>query len=575
MVFRYNKGMENKRKTIYYEFWKLENGQEGHLAGEVLQGTGTRTIGSNTITTGIDMIPTATLSIPLADLPTDLVANGVQPNLALYIIKIYYQFKGKIKYKFIGTIDTMNIDYANAKVELNLSHRVARMREWVMPTGYVVKDADLDYVIGSQGADLGFSSTMGSDTQTYEARVNFTYRDGVDKTKLEISFSSTNKLEALQEVMNNTEDVHFAVDLSDAEGDNIIIGRFGEDSRVIVVQNPVYEDECTNRDTSRWISMLTEPTFVVDYTSHFNRAVVFCGDIAEGVMHMTLKEVFENEAVQREAGTYIDSEGKEKIAFPVGMYNKEINLQPETEWKQDDKETERIYNTTKINNDKIYENLEIVAYANNDNREYYVTDAEQLDEDEVIKHTVYNFTDLYPIPEIAKTEEVNGESKTIEYAITDDDRREIAKRAYLRAIRILKAQRPEHVWQFNSTPLPTNFQDGDKVKFLFTKKIKEQDPKCIDEFVERTVVHIEESLYMTKRTITFDDELNEVNTITLDRDLRTRDISDAEYELRTLAQGNGNGGAKSDWVDDISPTGAGTSTAGYGGVKDVPDFIGG
>lgn len=560
--------MDNKRKSIIYEFWKLENGQEGRPTSELLKGTGMRTLGDNTITTGVDIIPTATLSIPLADLPLDLAKNNVQPNLALYIVKIFYKFKGEVKYKFIGTIDTMNIDYANAKVDLNLSHRVARMREWVMPTGYVVKNADLDYVLGSSGADLGFSSTMGPDTQTYEARVNFVYRDGVDKTKVEISFSSTNKLEALQEVMNNTEDVHFVVDLSDNEGDNIIIGKFGDDSRAIVAQNPVYDDECSNRDRSRWLSMLTEPTFSVDYTNHFNRAVVFCGDIAEGVLHMTLKEVYENQDLQRAAGTFINKDGQEKIAFPVGMYDKTINLQPETEWKEKDKDTDRIYNTTKINNEKVYENLELVAYANNDNREYYITDAEQLEADEVIKHTVYNFADLYPIPEIAKSEEVDGETKTVEYAITDDDRREIVKRAYLRGIRVLKAQRPEHVWQFNSTPLPKDFQDGDKVQFLFTKRIMEEDKDCLGEYHERTVAHIDELLYLTKRTITFDDEMNEVNTITLDKELRTRDITDAEYELRTLAKAQGSGsGSGSDWKDEF-----GNHNSGYGRVDYDPDL---
>lgn len=542
--------MENKRKTIYYEFWKIENGNEG-LDLETIKGTGMRTIGDNTITTGIDMIPTATLTIPLANIPVEIIENGKQPNLALYIVKIFYMFDGVTKYKFLGTIDTVDIDYSSSSVTLNLSHRVARMREWVMPTGYTVKDADLDYVLGKDGADLGFSSTMGPDTQTYEGRVNFTYRDGADKTKLEISFSSTNKLEALQEVMNNTEDVHFIVDLSDTEGDNIIIGKFGEDSLITVAQNPVYDDECTDRDRSKWVSMLTEPNYTVDYTSHFNRAVVFCGDIAEGVMHMTLKEIYDNPDVQRAAGTYIDANGIEQIAFPVGMYNKEINLQPETEWKPVEGTTDKVYNTTKINNEKIYENLEVVAYANNDNREYYVTDAEQLAKDEVIKHTVYNFSDLIPIPELSKTEEVNGESKTIEYAITDEDRKEIVKRAYLRAIRVLKAQRPEHVWQFNSTPLPKDFQDGDRVTFRFTKRIQVQDSVCLEKYTERTVAHIDELLYVTKRTITFDDELNEVNTITLDKELRSRDISATEYELRTLAKAQGGSGAKSDWEDKI------------------------
>ena len=57
---------------------------------------------------------------------------------------------------------------------------------------------------------------------------------------------------------------------------------------------------------------------------------------------------------------------------------------------------------------------------------------------------------------------------------------------------------------------------------------------------------------MTKRTITFDDDLNEINTITLDRELRSRDISAVELELRALAASStdGNGGG-STWKDDL------------------------
>lgn len=547
-----------KRKTIYYEFWKYEGG-----ATLVMKSTGTRIVGSNSITTGVDTIPTATLSVPLEDLPADEIKDGKEPNMALYIVKIFYQVDDIVKYTFIGTVDQLEIDYANYTATLNLSHRVARMREWVMPTGYVVKDADLSYVIGSDGADLGYSSTMGPETQVYEARVEFEYRDGVEGTKIEMSFSSTDKLSALQEVLNNTEDVHFVVDLADPEGDKIILGKFGDSTGVLISPTAFYDDDCTDRDKSQVLTMLTEPTYNSDYTDHFNRAVVFCGDVAEGVMHLTLKEIYENKSEL------------ENPLFPVDRYNTAIEIQPETEWKQNkDSTSKKTYNTTKVNNEKVYKNLEVVAYANNDNREYYVTDLEQFEEDGIVKHTVYNFADLYPIPALEKSEEnpETGETETIELAITDDDRKEIAKRAYARAIRILKAQRPEHVWQFNSTPLPYNFQDGQKVNFFFTKRVKKQDDDCDDNGTDKTIVLVQRELFMTKRTITFDDDLNEINTITLDRELRSRDISAVELELRALAASSTNNGG-SNWPDDLGDTstsGAGSSTAGYAAF-DVPD----
>lgn len=543
--------MTKKRKTIYYEFWKYEGGST-----LVMKSTGTRIVGTNTITTGIDTIPTATLSVPLEDLPADEIKDGKEPNMALYIVKIFYQVDDIVKYTFIGTVDTLEIDYANYTATLNLSHRVARMREWVMPTGYVVKDADLSYVIGSDGADLGYSSTMGPETQVYEARVEFEYRDGVEGTKIEMSFSSTDKLSALQEVLNNTEDVHFVVDLADPEGDKIILGKFGDSTGVLISPTAFYDDDCTDRDKSHVLTMLTEPTYNSDYTDHFNRAVVFCGDVAEGVMHLTLKEIYENKGEL------------ENPLFPVDRYNTAIEIQPETEWKQQkDTTSKKTYNTTKVNNEKVYQNLEVVAYANNDNREYYVTDLQQFEEDGIVKHTVYNFSDLYPIPALEKSEEDpdTGETKTIELAITDDDRKEIAKRAYARAIRILKAQRPEHVWQFNATPLPYNFQDGQKVNFFFTKRVKKQDDDCDDNGVDKTIVRVQRELYMTKRTITFDDDLNEINTITLDRELRSRDVSAVELELRELAAASTSEGSGSDWPDVLggSSYSAPNATVGY------------
>ena len=507
----------NKRKTLYYEFWKLDG------SGMQFKGTGTRTVGPNAITTGVDTIPTAELTIPLEDLPSEEVANGKEPNMALYIVKIFYNVGGVNKYTFIGTVDTLEIDYAHYTVHMNLSHRVARMREWVMPSGYTVKASTLAHVIGPEGADIGYSSTMGPETQVYDTRVEFEYQDGVGDTSVEISFSSTNKLEALNELLNNTENVHFVVDLSDKEGDKIILGNFGQDTNVLISPSAYYDDSCTNHDISKYLTMLTEPTYAVDYTNHFNRAVVFCGDVAEGVMHLTLKDVYDNPELQ-------DPD------FPVGMYNHEINIQPETEWKPSEN-SDKTYNTTKINNERIYKGYDIVAYANNDNREYYVTDKKQLEEDRVIKHTVYNFADLYPIPDLEKTVEdpETGETETIELAITDSDRKEIVKRAYWRAIRILKAQRPDHAYQFNSTPLPVGFQDGQLVSFYYTKRVGVQDADCDTDPKAKTIALIQRNMYVTRRVITFDSELNEINTITVDRELRSRDVSAVEIELKELA----------------------------------------
>lgn len=578
---------ENLRKTIYYEFWKLKRPDgNAYSVREEFVSTGTKVLGSNSITTGIDTIPTATLTIPLSELPSETTAGGTQPNLALYIVKIFYMTNelnladtpgvtssnnSAAKYVFVGTVDSLNIDYANYAVTLNLSHRVARMREWVMPTGYTVKNASVRHILGPDGADVFYSSSMGLNTQVYEDRVDVTYQDGSGEYLMDLSFSSTNKLEALQEVLNNTDRFHFIVDLTrrSSSSGSIIIGEFNCETEVIASLTPFYEEECdTDMDRSNYLTILTEPEFDVDYTGHYNRAVVLCGDIAEGVEHMTLKNIYGDDAYQKSVAAYVKN-GQTVAAFPVGMYDKEINLQPETEWKQDTNSNDR-YNTTKINNEKIYYDSDVVAYACNDNREFYVTDQEQLDKDEVILHTVYNFTDLQPIPEFSETvERKDGGVEEVEYAITDEDRLAMMKRAYVRAVRKLRAQRPAHSWQFNSTPLPFDFMDGCKIRLYFTKRISVEDKECTSEYVEQTIAHIDEVLHVTKRTITFDDDMNEINTITLDKELRTRDVSDTEYKLTQLAKDQGGTGDGDDWGD---VSGGSTADTRLGTVDYDPDL---
>ena len=122
--------------------------------------------------------------------------------------------------------------------------------------------------------------------------------------------------------------------------------------------------------------------------------------------------------------------------------------------------------------------------------------------------------------------------------ITDEDRIEITKRAYWKAIRNLKAQRPVHTWQFNCGALPANVEDGDKITFMYTKKMYPSFPEtieseCLDYNKEQPakVANITETLYVTKRTITFDSVLNEFTTMTLDEELRPRAINAVEIEL--------------------------------------------
>ena len=506
--------MTMKRRTgVFYDFYK--NG--------AFMGTGFEILSPITITTGVDTVPSLSMAIPLKNLP--------EKNLALYDIIVHIMKDGIEKYTFYGVVDSLNIDYANYNVSLNLSHYVSRMRDWLMPSNYTVKNFRLETVIRERGAALGHSDTLGNPQAYIDADdgtvVNFDFLDdnlkssyeGADATNVSLTFAATNKLEALSEVLKYTEDVHFRVSLT--RKNTIEIGRFGNSSGITISPEAVPEDGCESEDVDKinekYLTMLTEPTFNVDYSNHFNRAVVFCGDVGYGILHLTLKQIYENPSLQ-------------DPNFPVGKYDRQINQQPETEYD----ETKE--NHPKINNEKVYKDNEGISFAENDNREYYVTDEVQKNRDGgVIRCAVYNFSDMYPIPDMTGED---SEGETIEYVITDKDRIEMSKQAYWRACRALKSQRPEYAYSFNCTSIPVWVGDGDKLHFIYTKKenvpIDGTDDDCGD--TERKVVdEVNEELYMNKRIITFDSVMNEKTTVTLDLELRYRQINATEVELHELA----------------------------------------
>lgn len=171
----------------------------------------------------------------------------------------------------------------------------------------------------------------------------------------------------------------------------------------------------------------------------------------------------------------------------------------------------------KINNEKTYSDYDIIQYTANTNREYYVTDTVQLEKDGgVVKQQVHQYSDLYPIPSTDKI-------------ITTNDIIEMEKRAYQRAVRMLKAQRPEEAIQFDTTALPNDVYVGDKIRFIFTKTLTEIDD-CGNK-KETDIISIDDYYYITNLRQSFDEALNEVDTVTLDKELRINDFDVPELEL--------------------------------------------
>lgn len=276
-------------ETAWYDFIEANGGGVIHRGNKFLE--------TISINYEIDTVPTMRLTIPLAEMPKNRASwNTMQ-------IKVYL---GE-KYVFWGIIDGFEIDYAHYSVSLALSHIVAEHRTQFMPVNLIVKNMPLKNLYNHM--DFAMDGWM------YE------FSDRAANSRIEYTFSAENKLAAISECVEQTEDIHWRVKLTEEKV--LQFGEFGQIKPVVLSQARSFPDECTNtQDESFFPVMLTEPTFKMDFTEHVNRIVVLCGDIDKDVEHLTLRHVYEHPEWWTGG-------------FPVGMYEKNINQQDETQYEAD------------------------------------------------------------------------------------------------------------------------------------------------------------------------------------------------------------------------------------------------
>lgn len=279
-------------ETAWYDFIEANGGGVIHRGNKFLD--------QISIDSQIDTVPTMTLTIPLAEMPSNRASwNTMQ-------IKVHLGDK----YVFWGIIDGFSIDYAHYAVSLDLSHIVAEHRTQFMPVNLIVKNMPLK--------NLYNHMEFGMDGWVYE------FSPKAADTRIEYTFSAEHKLAAISECVEQTEDIHWRVKLTEEKV--VQFGEFGDLKDVVLSQARGFPDECTNtQDMLRYPVMLTEPTLKMDFTEHVNRIVVLCGDIDKDVEHLTLKHVYEHPEWWTNG-------------FPIGMYEKNINQQDETQWEDDGKE---------------------------------------------------------------------------------------------------------------------------------------------------------------------------------------------------------------------------------------------
>lgn len=282
-------------------------------------------------------------------------------------------------------------------------------------------------------------------------------------TKIDYVYSRQNKLDALTQTMELTDDLFWRVRFVD---DKVIdISEFGTKKPYMFSIKPT---------GVRNIRIVTEPTIDYDFENVINVASVYSAKSDSGMSTLTLREVYNDEDLQ------IDG-------FPV------IILKPN------------------VNNERDYSKYieQPPAIAPNNELEFAVLDLEGIAEaGGYIIESSFSFNDISPFA-------VEQEGKTTK--VTDKDRILAATQAYKAAIKKLKQARAKYDIEIVTEQIPNAINVGDKVRFVY-----ENDLFILEACSNYTkkILAYDDWFYVTKIEYSIDETGGEVDTLTLSKELR-------------------------------------------------------
>lgn len=286
------------------------------------------------------------------------------------------------------------------------------------------------------------------------------FQDGSDTRMIDYVYSRQNKLDALTQTMELTDDLWWRVGLWNEK--RVEIGSFGEEQPYILSTKPSGK---TN------IRIIEEPTIDYDFENVVNVATVYSDKSDGGMSSLTLREVYQDPSLQKDG-------------FPVVILHANVN-------------NERDYTQYITQYPKLAPNNEI---------EYAVLDEESiaLESGTVIEGT-YSFNDLSPF----QIEDVNN---TEGITITDEKRIEAAKTVYEAVIKKLIQARRSHEIKVVTEPIPCDLEVGDKIRFLYDNKIWNLEA-CSSYW--KKMLSYDDMWYITSITYNYDEYGNLTNTLTL------------------------------------------------------------
>lgn len=285
------------------------------------------------------------------------------------------------------------------------------------------------------------------------------WRDGAEKRYIDYVYSKQNKLDALTETVELTEDLWWRVGFWNEK--TVQIGKFGDVKPYIISTKPSGK---TN------IRMIQEPTIEADLENVINVATVYSDKSDGGMSSLTLREVYMNKSLQ-------------KSGFPVVILHSNVN-------------NERDYRMYTDQFPKIAPNNEV---------EFAVIDEAGIAlENGTLIEGAYSFNDLSPFEIDSKT-------------ITDAKRVEAAKTVYHATIKRLIQSRRSFDIKISTEHLPSDLLAGDKVRLVYDNKIWEQQA-CSNYW--KKILSYDDYFYITHISYHIDEYGNEWNELTLTKWLK-------------------------------------------------------
>lgn len=285
------------------------------------------------------------------------------------------------------------------------------------------------------------------------------FQDESDSQMIDYVYSRQNKLDALTQTMELTDNLWWRVGIQNEK--LLEIGEFGEEKDYIISTKPSGKHN---------IHIINEPTIDYDFENVVNVATVYSDKTDGGMSSLTLREVYNDPSLQKDG-------------FPVVILHANVN-------------NERDYSAYISQFPKLAPNNEL---------EYAIIDEASVAlENGTIVEGTYAFNDYSPF-------EIEGNR------ISDSKRKRAARTVYESVIKKLIQARRSYDVHVTTEAIPCDLTVGDKIRFRYNNKLWKLDA-CSSYW--KKILFEDDWFYVTAITYNYDEYGNLTNELTLTKWLK-------------------------------------------------------